>query len=564
MEDLQYSTNRALTCAYVCSSNLNQAYPSRFLKAVKVEEVISSLEKELDGETLNNLSIGVSTILKGMQKKQDEISFTSIGDEGIVGQVEERQAAVDYLKMDCDKVAVCLHGMGGIGKSTQAFSIFKKFQAMDQRYRYCRAVLDLETKSADLPKFQRQILQKICKGEIRRFSDVEEGKALMQRELPKCGLVFLYLDNVMDPNHLPELLPHSSCFAHGSKLLITTRNKNVFHKLKDLGFAHCKCIEVQKLKEGEAQALLFKDIWSLPSGKSTDIEKLKGKVLKLCGGLPLALKVVRGYIAKYRDMEVEHLRDVVEKMSEAIPLCGEGKDDMYSIIKFSIDQLHSEFKKAFLDLVVYRNGQSWKCAERLVGKVILESLLEYSLIVRVPKLDWMRRSQDIVEVHDVLYAIGKQMAHNDPSEIRIIGEEDFHNLKNRGSLKTLVGLSNITIKQADLLQQIPCVRVLDGVEIEVECERSTLQHLKLVRISRSIVPIPIHFSACTGLKEVVWENVQGQLDLEVFKGLPNLEALILTGRGSEIQGVQVLESLTSLKELMLESFTSFQSLPEGI
>ena len=160
----------------------------------------------------------------------------------------------------------------------------------------------------------------------------------MQRELPKCGLVFLYLDNVMDPNHLPELLPHLSCFAHGSKLLITTRNKNVFHELKDLGIGHCECIEVQKLKKEVAQALFFNEIGSPPSGESTDIEELKGEVLELCGGLPLALKVVGGYIAKHGDMKLEHWTDVVEKMREAIPLHGVANDDpLYSHIKFSIN-----------------------------------------------------------------------------------------------------------------------------------------------------------------------------------------------------------------------------------
>lgn len=569
MQDLQDSTEIALRCAIICSSSVDQGYLERFFKAAKAEEVISAMEKELDGAKVMNIAVGVNAILNRIPKDHNRITFTS-DDEGIVGGAVEMQAVFEYLNQDCKLVAACLHGMGGIGKSTRAFSIFRKFEAM-QVYQCSRVVLELETRSAQLPEFQWRILQKVRKGvNIAKFSDVEEGKVMMQTEFPKSGAIFLYLDNVMEPGHLLDLLPNSSYFPHGSKILITTRNENVSSDFKQLKIEHHKCFEVKELGKEVARELFFKEIRGDFVGtteESTALQKLKEEVLELCGGLPLALKVVSGYFvnSKRNAMDLELWKEVVETMKRAIPLHGEAKDRLYSCLKYSIDQLDPNFKRAFLDIVVFAVGKLWEYAERLVGKLYLEELLQRSLIKKKKTLE-EEYSSTTVEVHDVIYTMGKQMASYDPSELRITNEEDL--LENIESLERIVGVSNIEINEADFLQQMPRLRVLDCVEITVECPATELKHLKAINIGSSIPRPIIDFSAFSGLKHLAWEyrnpDLEGTLDLELLNGLKQLEGLQLCGSGSQVDNVEALESLTSLQELDLREFTNLQSLPDGV
>lgn len=109
-------------------------------------------------------------------------------------------------------------------------------------------------------------------------------------------------------------------------------------------------------------------------------------------------------------------------MRAAEPLDGAKKDPLYSSLRFSIDDLHPNVKKAFLDIVAFAaEGWSWSAAEHVVSPGHLENLRQRALVEKIEAEDpdWE------LALHDVIKMMGLQMVEADTEEIRIRCEDDW-------------------------------------------------------------------------------------------------------------------------------------------
>jgi hypothetical protein len=192
--------------------------------------------------------------------------------------------------------AVLLSGMGGIGKTRLAKSVFSRLQGTHPTMPACYVSVDWASASpsnAELLNVLQTLLEKLAF--VKAVPDgLQEGRALLARNL-KGKNVLLVVDNAR-VSHLRSLLTckdeHGKTtsimdlLAPGSMVLITSRSRLSAHP-----FHGCQGLEevrMQFLPKPQARQLLMSHAGISPTA---DLGAVLDAALDRCGGLPLAVEV---------------------------------------------------------------------------------------------------------------------------------------------------------------------------------------------------------------------------------------------------------------------------------
>nr|GEX33313.1 Toll/interleukin-1 receptor (TIR) domain-containing protein [Tanacetum cinerariifolium] len=164
-------------------------------------------------------------------------------------------------------------GMGGAGKTTLAMAVFDQISFQFEGKSFVENVREESKPSlSNLKSLQKQVL-----------SDILDDQDVTMM----CGRkVLVVLDDVDDKDQLEALAGARNWFKPGSRIIITTRDKQVLtaHRVKLIQ-------DVTLLSEAEAGCLFSRYVF----GRENPIqgyEDLSRKVLQYAGGLPLTIKVM--------------------------------------------------------------------------------------------------------------------------------------------------------------------------------------------------------------------------------------------------------------------------------
>lgn len=154
---------------------------------------------------------------------------------------------------------------------------------------------------------------------------------------------------------------------------------------------------VPPLSEHAARQLLT------PAASLLTEEQLR-LVLKHCGGLPLALQLVRGQIEQDPDPEI--VQSVVKRLTGREPLSHDSSDKLLLVVGDSVECLSGPLCQVWCEVaVLLRDICSWLELELLYGKDQMRELALRSLLQRQP-LRGDRR--ECAQVHDVLLSYAYQ------------------------------------------------------------------------------------------------------------------------------------------------------------
>ena len=135
-------------------------------------------------------------------------------------------------------------------------------------------------------------------------------------------------------------------------------------------------------------------------------EQLKA-ALDYCGGLPLAVLVVRGALEE----DKEYMNFVVERLKEGRPISIESNDELMQAVGYSVELLGEEIRAAFYDIaVVLREDLRWCDLQASYGDECVGALERRCLISRVcGDHDMVGYTDEVARVHDVVvtYAYSK-------------------------------------------------------------------------------------------------------------------------------------------------------------
>ena len=236
-----------------------------------------------------------------------------------------------------------IYGLGGIGKTTIAKAVYNKIAKHFEGSFFLENVRENSRTSDSIIQLQKKILFNILRGKHWNVESVAHGTNMIRERLQRKR-VLLILDDVDESNQIENLIGNCDWFFSRSRVLITTRNKNVLATLGKV----CTTYKVKELDKCEALELFNQHAFR---GKKLeeDYFEVANQVIQYAGGLPLALKIIGSDLCGRTKSE---WKGAVHQYGKF------GEREVHKILKVSYDGLKEPEKVIFLDIAFFFKGRN--------------------------------------------------------------------------------------------------------------------------------------------------------------------------------------------------------------
>ncbi|XP_024963045.1 TMV resistance protein N-like [Cynara cardunculus var. scolymus] len=228
-------------------------------------------------------------------------------------------------------------GMGGGGKTTLARAVFDQIRNEFEGSSFVENVRERSNSlQLGLKSLQQQVLIDVLKKQDIVVHGVLEGKMEMKKKMGGIKALVV-LDDVDDIEQLKALAGEPNWFKPGSKIIITTRDKQVLvaHKV-----ANSNIHDVNLLTDDEAICLLSRRAFGKES-PYPGYEELSRNVAGYAAGLPLTITVLGSFLC---DANEDVWIDTLARL-EKIPL-----HETLQKLELSYMGLDTDCKEIFLDV----------------------------------------------------------------------------------------------------------------------------------------------------------------------------------------------------------------------
>ncbi|KAK9205232.1 hypothetical protein WN943_015499 [Citrus x changshan-huyou] len=182
-------------------------------------------------------------------------------------------------------------GMGGLGKTTLARVVYDLMSHEFDGSSFLADVREKCDKEGSVISLQKQLLSDLLKLADNSIPNVYDGINMLRIRLRRKK-VLVVIDDVADVEQLQRLVGRRDWFGPGSRILITTRDKQllVAHEVDE---EHILNLDV--LNNDEALQLFSMKAFKThqPVGEYVELSE---RVLEYAGSLPLALKVLGSFL----------------------------------------------------------------------------------------------------------------------------------------------------------------------------------------------------------------------------------------------------------------------------
>ncbi|MED6154890.1 hypothetical protein PIB30_000392 [Stylosanthes scabra] len=233
-----------------------------------------------------------------------------------------------------------LYGMGGVGKTTLAKTLYNNLVAHFEHRAFIPNVREASSsKDNGLVLLQKRIIGDLKPGDSSnaiQINSINSGIAAIKR-LVEENRVLIVLDDVDDAEQLHSLIGRKEWFSQGSRIIITTRDmKLLLDNNVDLAY------EVKVLSSIDSLQLFSNHAFKRKNPPTQEFLELSEQIVKLTGGLPLALEVYGSFLFDKR--RIEEWVDELEKLKRIRP------KNLQDVLKISYDGLDEEERTVFLDI----------------------------------------------------------------------------------------------------------------------------------------------------------------------------------------------------------------------
>uniref|UniRef100_A0A5B7BMG8 Disease resistance protein n=1 Tax=Davidia involucrata TaxID=16924 RepID=A0A5B7BMG8_DAVIN len=368
-----------------------KCYTCIFSEAIarhKVGVEIQALRTKISELTRSLQTYGIRTIVEGegssssasQRQLQFRRSYSHVVEEDFIGLEADVEKLVGILvNGDEDKdnsyqvVSIC--GMGGLGKTTLARKIYNHHNVKRHFDDSAWVSISQQWQKEDV---MRAILIKLVpeekkKKEILKMRDDRELVRLLVQvqQNKKC---FIVLDDIWSTDAW-DCLKHAIPIGKlGTKLVLTTRNKEVASHVDPKGFLH----QQRFLNQDESWELFQKKAFTITDCADTKDDKimeLGRKMVGHCKGLPLAVVVLGGLlVTKHSLREWEMVHQNIDSYLRKGKGIGQEHGGVSEVLALSYNELPYQLKPCFLYLGSFMEDSEIQ-VEKLYQMWIAEGLV---------------------------------------------------------------------------------------------------------------------------------------------------------------------------------------------
>ncbi|KAK7295633.1 hypothetical protein RJT34_18544 [Clitoria ternatea] len=275
-----------------------------------------------------------------------------VEEKDVVGFVNDSRVVIGKLmEGDSDRKVVSIIGMGGLGKTTLTRKIYNSNQVKDlfpcrawgyvsNDYRPTELLQCLLKCLLSMAEYNALFKKKQDGDEVDAMSDGKLKKKL--EECLKGKKYLIVLDDIWKTEAWDDVERAFPDDKNGSRILITSRIQQVAHYT-----GSTSPYNLPSLNKEESWELFTRKVFRGRECPS-DLESPGKSIVESCKGLPLAIEVLAGLVAKKEKSEREWLR--MKKISWKLT---EDKFEVMDILRLSYNNLPQRLKPCFLYLAVY-------------------------------------------------------------------------------------------------------------------------------------------------------------------------------------------------------------------
>jgi len=310
---------------------------------------------------------------------------------GLETRISEVKSLLQIEKPSEEVSFIGIHGLGGIGKTTIARALYNSIANQFEVTSFLTDIRESSTQRQGLVQLQETLLYETVGEKNIKLGNVYKGIPIIKKRLC-CKKALLILDDVDKLEQIQALAGGRDWFGSGSKIIITTRDKQLLasHEVD-------KTYEVKKLNHEEAFELFT---WNAFKRKATDKGYLEicNNVVLYAEGLPLALKVMGSNLF---GKTVEEWKSALAKY-EKIP-----NKEVQNVLRVTYDNLEENEKEIFLDIACFFKGETVEYVEKTLQacgffpKFGISVLTDRSLV----SIDEYNR----LRMHDLIQDMGREV-----------------------------------------------------------------------------------------------------------------------------------------------------------
>ncbi|KAH7404406.1 hypothetical protein KP509_15G024100 [Ceratopteris richardii] len=519
-------------------------------------------ELELDKREFKAM---VHEVMRTLNKGHEEIMEDTTFPVGLSARVDEMWKEMSRYLSGSNKGVQCLGflGMGGVGKTTTAMSVYNKIQNQFEAAYFC---LNTRARAATgFEPLQREILESILSqnaahgkallssSSMDPTNDEVHGNVLFSSGLKGINAVaglepinnevhgnallssrlrgihaLVVLDDVDSVAQLEAVYnPLCSSLASNSVVIITSRDRHILEHAQSR-----RIFEIQELNEESSQRLFNWHAFLKPEAPA-HLKEVSESVISACRGLPLALKVMGARL--YHESEKKC-------WDESLHFLRQNEGEIFGVLRRSLEGLESAQRDSFLDIASFFVGSTDViCRAYLegvygVGWTRLKVLHSRCLLAFEKEVGNCETKQRSIGMHDHLRDMGRQIIR-EKEKNRAWDEETAKDFLKRESTRS--ALCGLLINSAMALpyEATKCDSLPELKFLRVVGDSQDGESLQEERLARNVLR-NVH---CEELRLLDWRNAPFR---EVPPGLAaSIHLRVLDLSGSRIAQLPAFTNL---------------------
>ncbi|KAL3740367.1 hypothetical protein ACJRO7_021618 [Eucalyptus globulus] len=302
---------------------------------------VGTLEgSEADGYEGELVKLVIQKVLSELKKE-----FRLVIPENLVGIDGRVKKVMKFVDNNSHAILfIGIHGMGGIGKTTLAKTIYNK---LSNQFKYHSFIADIREscRRNGLEFLLKQLISDILNQKI-QVSNKDEGTEFISSKF-KNKKVLILLDDVDDDDQLKVLAGNHNWFSSGSRILITTRNNSVLDNERvDFKYEH-------EVMDKNDSMVLFSRCAFRRNSPPSEFEDLAHDAITTTGGLPLSIEVLGSSLC---GKNATFWRGTIDKLKK-VP-----HKKVREKLRISYEELDYGQKQIFLDIACFFIGTDRRIA----------------------------------------------------------------------------------------------------------------------------------------------------------------------------------------------------------